>query len=141
MSFPRLPFAGLVVLCAAAMFALFVVAVYRDPSVLTTFPPPCVFRKATGIYCPGCGSTRALRALFGGDFFAAFRYNPFSVAALFALPALFVLRRPKFRAVYYRLAAVVCAVVLVFAVLRNVPHPAFDFLRPPTAAVFVSPSR
>lgn len=141
MSFPRLSFAGLVVLCAAAMFALFVVAVYRDPSVLTTFPPPCIFRKATGIYCPGCGSTRALRALFRGDFLAALRYNPFSVAVIFALPALLVLRRPRFRALYYRLAVVVCAVVIVFTVLRNVPFPAFDFLRPPTAAVSSSPSR
>lgn len=133
MSFPRLSFVGLVVLCAVATFALFAVAVYRDPSVLTTFPPPCVFRKATGIYCPGCGSTRALRALFAGDFFAALRYNPFSIVAFFALPVLLVLARPKFRAVYYRLGVVVCAVVLVFTVLRNLPLPAFDFLRPPTA--------
>ncbi|MBQ8285684.1 MAG: DUF2752 domain-containing protein [Thermoguttaceae bacterium] len=141
MSPPRLSFAGLVVLCAVATFALFSVAVYRDPSVLTTFPPPCIFRKATGIYCPGCGSTRALRALLEGDFFAALRYNPFSIAAFFALPVLLVLARPKFRAVYYRLGVVVCAVVLVFAVLRNVPSPAFDFLRPPTAAVSSSPAR
>ena len=133
MSSQRLSFVCLLVACAAVMFALLVVAVYRDPSVLTTFPPPCIFRKATGIYCPGCGSTRALRALFGGDFFAALRYNPFSVSVLFALPALLVLRRPQFRALYYRLAVVVCAFVLVFTVLRNVPLPAFDFLRPPTA--------
>ena len=140
MSSPRFPFICLLILNVAVMFALLVVAVYRDPSVLTTFPPPCIFRKATGIYCPGCGSTRALRALFAGDFLAALRYNPFSVAVIFALPALLVLRRPRFRALYYRLAVVVCAVVLVFTVLRNVPHPTFDFLRPPTAAS-VSTSR
>ena len=133
MSSSRFSFVGLAVFCAVATFALFAVAVCRDPSVLTTFPPPCVFRKATGIFCPGCGSTRALRALLGGDFLAALRYNPFSIAVLFALPTLLVLRRPKFRAVYYRLGVVVCAVVLVFTVLRNLPFPAFDFLRPPTA--------
>ncbi len=133
MSSPRFSFSCLLILSVVVMFALLVVAVYRDPSVLTTFPPPCIFRKATGIYCPGCGSTRALRALFGGDFFAALRYNPFSVAVLFALPTLLVLRRPQFRALYYRLAVVVCGVVLVFTILRNVPLPAFDFLRPPTA--------
>lgn len=130
---PRFSFSCLLILSVVVMFALLVVAVWRDPSVLTTFPPPCIFRKATGIYCPGCGSTRALRALFGGDFFAALRYNPFSVAVLFALPTLLVLRRPQFRALYYRLAVVVCGVVLVFTILRNVPLPAFDFLRPPTA--------
>lgn len=141
MSSPRFSFACLLTLSVAVMFALFVVAVYRDPSVLTTFPPPCIFRKATGIYCPGCGSTRALRALFEGDFLAALRYNPFSIAVLFALPALLVLRRPRFRAVYYRLAVVVCVVVLVFTVLRNVPLRAFDLLRPPTAIASSSPSR
>ena len=141
MSSQRLSFVWLLVACAAVMFALLGVAVYRDPSVLTTFPPPCIFRKATGIYCPGFGSTRALRALFGGNFLAALRYNPFSVAVLFALPALLVLRRPRFRAFYYRLAVVVCGVVLAFTVLRNVPLPAFDLLRPPTAAVASSPSR
>ncbi len=130
---PRFSFFALVVLCVVATSALFAVAVYRDPSVLIAFPPPCVFRKATGIYCPGCGSTRALRALFAGDFLAALRYNPFSIAVLFALPALLVLRRPKFHALYYRLGVVVCVVVLVFTVLRNLPLPAFDFLRPPTA--------
>ena len=135
MSSSRFSFASLLILSVVATFALFFVAVWRDPSVLTTFPPPCIFRKATGIYCPGCGSTRALRALFGGDFFAALRYNPFSISVLFALPALLVLRRPQFRVLYYRLAVVACVFVLVFTVLRNVPLPAFDFLRPPTAAV------
>lgn len=135
MSSPRFSFVPLLILCVVATFALFFVAVWRDPSVLTTFPPPCIFRKATGIHCPGCGSTRALRALAGGDFFAALRYNPLSVAVLFALPFLLVLRRPRFRPYYYRLAVVVCAVVLGFTVLRNVPSPTFDFLRPPTAAV------
>ncbi len=130
MSFQRFSFVGLLVLCVVATSALFVVAVWRDPSVLTTFPPPCIFRKATGIYCPGCGSTRALRALSQGDFLAALRYNPLTIAVLFALPFLLVLRRPKFRAVYYRFAVVVCAVVIVFFILRNIPISAFDFLRP-----------
>jgi hypothetical protein len=141
MSSPRFSFVSLLILCVVATFALFFVAVWRDPSVLTTFPPPCIFRKATGIHCPGCGSTRALRALFQGDFLAALRYNPLSVAVLFALPFLLVLRRPRFRPLYYRLAAVVCALILGFTVLRNVPSPTFDFLRPPTAAVSVSTSR
>lgn len=139
MSISRFSFVALVVFCVAVTFALFFVAVCRDPTVLTTFPPPCVFRKATGIYCPGCGSTRALRALAGGDFAVALRCNPATVAFLFLFPFLFFLRRPNFRVVYYRLGAVVCALILVFTVLRNVPRPAFDFLRPPTADVSASP--
>ena len=135
MSSPRSSFVGLLVLCVAVTFALLVVAVYRDPNVFTTFPPPCIFRKATGIYCPGCGSTRALRALVGGDFLAALRYNPLTIAVLFLIPLLFIFNRPKFRAVYRRLAVVICVAVIVFFALRNVPLPAFDFLRPPVAHV------
>lgn len=39
--------------------------------------PPCLFRMLTGYYCPGCGGTRAVRALFMGDFAASFCYHPF----------------------------------------------------------------
>ena len=28
---------------------------------------PCLFHLMTGLYCPGCGGTRAVRALFRGD--------------------------------------------------------------------------
>lgn len=112
MPISRLSFVALVVFCVAVTFALFLVAVCRDPTVLTTFPPPCVFRKATGIYCPGCGSTRALRALAGGDFAVALRCNPATVAFLFLFPFLFFLRRPKFRVVYYRLGNVADYLIL-----------------------------
>ena len=41
------------------------------------FPlPACGFRQATGLPCPGCGSTRALLALAGGDVAGAWRFNP-----------------------------------------------------------------
>ena len=47
--------------------------------------PGCVFRRYTGIACPGCGGTRSLRALLAGDIIGAFRYNmlmPFTLLAL-----------------------------------------------------------
>ena len=112
------------------MFTLLVVAIIRDPTTLTTFPPPCVFRKATGVYCPGCGSTRALRALGRGDFWAALRYNPLTIAIIFALPLLLVLRQAKFRVAYRRFAVGACIVIITFFILRNIPIPALDFLRP-----------
>lgn len=39
--------------------------------------PPCGFRFVTGYYCPGCGGTRAVRALLQGRFAASFLYHPF----------------------------------------------------------------
>ncbi len=44
--------------------------------------PGCTFRRLTGLACPGCGGTRALRALISGEPWAALRYNPFIIAAL-----------------------------------------------------------
>lgn len=37
---------------------------------------PCIFRKITHLYCPGCGITRMLAAILTGDFYQALRYNP-----------------------------------------------------------------
>ncbi len=37
----------------------------------------CAFHELTGLYCPGCGGTRAMRALFAGDIIRSFCYHPF----------------------------------------------------------------
>jgi hypothetical protein len=37
---------------------------------------PCLFHAATGYYCPGCGGTRAVYALFSGHPLRSFRYHP-----------------------------------------------------------------
>lgn len=38
---------------------------------------PCGFATVTHHPCPGCGSTRAVLALFSGDLRGMLRYNPF----------------------------------------------------------------
>ncbi len=38
---------------------------------------PCVFHEMTGFYCPGCGGTRAFRAMLSGDFRKSLWYHPF----------------------------------------------------------------
>lgn len=43
---------------------------------LVQFWLPCVFHEVTGLYCPGCGGTRAVKALLGGSLARSFRYNP-----------------------------------------------------------------
>lgn len=37
---------------------------------------PCFFSTALGIYCPGCGGTRAVSALMHGHFVKAVWYHP-----------------------------------------------------------------
>lgn len=37
---------------------------------------PCLFHLITGLYCPGCGGTRAVRSLLRGDVVQSFYYHP-----------------------------------------------------------------
>lgn len=37
---------------------------------------PCVFQMMTGLYCPGCGGTRALWFLLHGDILKSLWYHP-----------------------------------------------------------------
>ena len=100
----------------------------------------CVFHKATGLHCPGCGMTRATYALMHGDVGAAFRLNPvglilFPVAlALTGLEAVAWARgRPwPVRLVPGpRIAWALVALVIGFWILRNLPWWSFTLLAPP----------
>ncbi len=44
--------------------------------------PPCPFHELTGLWCPICGSSRALHSLLHGDAGAAFGHNPLLIALL-----------------------------------------------------------
>lgn len=37
---------------------------------------PCLFQLITGLYCPGCGGTRAVRALIEGNLRLSLQYHP-----------------------------------------------------------------
>ncbi|MDR0922738.1 MAG: DUF2752 domain-containing protein [Hungatella sp.] len=49
------------------------------------FGLPCLFHSLTGLYCPGCGGTRAVRSLLQGDLRMSFQYHPLVLYAVFAL--------------------------------------------------------
>ncbi|WP_237564325.1 MULTISPECIES: DUF2752 domain-containing protein [unclassified Actinomyces] len=87
----------------------------------------CPVHRATGLWCPLCGGTRATRALLHGDLTAAAGYNPFALVVL-AAGAAVLLRwiigrcRGKPRPLLTpREAVAVFAVAGVFALLRNLP--------------------
>src|SRR5689334_3156810 len=52
-----------------------------DPASGGIFPP-CPLHYLTGLYCPGCGSLRAMHALLHGDFLQAWAMNPLTVILL-----------------------------------------------------------
>lgn len=59
-----------VVILAAAVFYL--TPYFRVINV----DQPCILRSMTGLYCPGCGGTRALRFLIHGQVAKSLYYNP-----------------------------------------------------------------
>ena len=108
-----------------------------DPST-SAFYPPCPFHALTGLWCPGCGSTRTAHALLHGDFVAAFGFNPMMVLALpylgysalsYMAPG-FGGRTLRGFLGSSRFAWMVLWAVLLFWVFRNVPLYPFSLLAP-----------
>lgn len=60
---------GVVILIGAALRFL--------PELVEKFQLPCIFQLLTGLYCPGCGGTRAIVSLLRGDFVTSFLLHPF----------------------------------------------------------------
>jgi hypothetical protein len=100
--------------------------------------PPCLFHQLTGLFCPGCGTTRAILHLLHGEFREAVGSNPL---LLVALPMLAVaLAESRTRGMWReRLRRVVCnpavgwgfaVVTILFGILRNLPLAAFRWMAP-----------
>jgi len=100
--------------------------------------PPCLLHRATGLYCAGCGTARALHQLIHGHVLTALDLNPLLILALpiiawMALPRLIAwLRGRTVRPFSLRrrtLAAVIVLVVL-YTIARNIPAWPFSILAP-----------
>jgi hypothetical protein len=134
--FPLVRQAELVAGSAVLITALLVLRV-SNPASSGLFPP-CPFLWLTGLFCPGCGSLRALHQLLNGNFAAAFSFNPFAVLAFPFLAyaagsrAAFLIRGRYFPRVFlppWMIWVLACAVVL-FGILRNLPLYPFRMLAP-----------
>lgn len=54
-------------------------AILQNTGILTmtSLMYPCLFHRLSGLYCPGCGGTRAVEALLQGHLVSCFLYHPF----------------------------------------------------------------
>jgi hypothetical protein len=118
--------------CGAVGAAGYVAA--RDPASTGTYPQ-CVFRSVTGLWCPGCGLTRAAHHLLHGDIERALGYNALvlPVGGLLVITwVAWLMGTGGHRPAWVQRAAlpawvVLAAVAVTFTIVRNIP--AFDVLR------------
>lgn len=108
-------------LAAAAGVLLYV----RDPRTATYLP--CPIHAITGLWCPGCGATRAFGDLVRGDLHSAVSTNTVAILLLIvgiAVWGRWVLARARgstFPAPPSWVIASSIVVVAVFTVARNLP--------------------
>lgn len=138
-----MPTAGKWVVTIAVGLLGMVLALYlsrTDLGAENHFLPKCSLHSLTGLYCPGCGNTRATQALLSGDLSGAVRQN---ISFVIALPfLLFGAARTWIRWVYpgclrslefrwrYSYSVSLIALIVAFTVLRNIPSSPFSWLAP-----------
>jgi hypothetical protein len=105
---------------AAALFAL-------DPGRVRILPV-CPFHQLTGLWCPGCGTTRALHQVLHGNLAAAIRLNPL---AMLMLPLVgYLVARGDASTLKPTWIWALLGVVVAFGVFRNIPTYPFTLLAP-----------
>jgi hypothetical protein len=108
-----------------------------DPATSGIFPP-CPLHYLTGLYCPGCGSLRAIHQLLQGHLREAWAMNPLTIILLpflaygLASEALFHLRGHRLPEVQLSAAwiHVLYAAIILFGITRNLPLAPFNLLAP-----------
>lgn len=100
--------------------------------------PETPFLWLTGLFCPGCGATRALHSLLHGQLGTALSYNPLVILGVpvaayvyFSfLSSVFLGRRFPAPSGLQGYSWLIPAVIIVFWVSRNLPWEPFTYLAP-----------
>lgn len=110
---------------------------YYFLSINYNFTIPCFFHFITGLYCPGCGTTRLIFSLLNGHISDAYNYNRL-VFILFPFIIIYFIYR-VYLYIFDKKDEIICRipniyfylllfVVIVFGVLRNINT--FSYLKP-----------
>jgi len=98
---------------------------------------PCIYSELTGLYCPGCGMTRAAFSLLELDFYQAIRYNAFSIIVipligLYIVGGIYAWLFNKNNFMDNKIPGVIWIIFIIalvlYGALRNIPQ--FMFLAP-----------
>ncbi|MEO7936551.1 MAG: DUF2752 domain-containing protein [Dokdonella sp.] len=113
-------------------FLVSCILLWFDPYAPGSILPPCWFHALTGLYCPGCGVTRALHALLHGHVGLAMQMNSLAVIAIPAIPTMLWNAARPGTAWMAKLsdARLWLLLVVAFEVLRNMPWQPFVWLAP-----------
>lgn len=111
-----------------------------DPSEVAIFPS-CPFHSLTGMYCPGCGSQRALHSLLHLDIQKTLSYNllfiPMGLVVIYntGIELYNTRANNKMKNLVYTtwFPLVILAIVILFWIFRNLPYEPFTHLAPPSS--------
>ena len=117
----------LAVTAILALMAMCVLAYIAVPGE-SHWLPQCQFHQLTGLYCPGCGNTRALHALVHGNIIKSLRCNVLLVPMTVSVLCLMFSHNVRLRT---WLGYVSGIVIVLFGILRNLPWQPFILLSPP----------
>ena len=109
------------------LFFIFVSAYIfcNNPNEANSHTPECLIHKFTGLYCPGCGITRAWYAILHLDFKEAYSQN--TLAFFFTPILILTILYPKISHTRWYFIFIFTSAYL-FAFLRNIEY--FNFLAP-----------
>ena len=114
---------GILVLLLVSLYYFF------NPTV-SNFFPKCPFHTITGLYCPGCGSQRAIHDLMHLNIFEAINHNALMFFTFTFGIGLYLYSKKKFSDLIYhpKSPLIIFGIIFLFGVLRNLDK--FHFLAP-----------
>ena len=125
--FDRIPAVHPAIPAVVAVGAVLLLLFLVDPATQPLLPP-CLFHAFTGLYCPGCGATRALHQMANGNLVAALRLNALTVLGL-PLGCLVAIRPKRHPLPAWCLRTLFVCIAL-FGFARNIPLFPFTLLAP-----------
>lgn len=109
------------------MLSLGLLILYHCNPETTAWFPKCVIYRFTGLYCPGCGTARAVFAMLHGDVIVSLCNQILLFPAVVLCVAMII--KPRLM-----LNQCLCwgtfAVICIYGIIRNLPWKPFSYLAP-----------